>query len=116
MGPTELAHSRTRKNQNGDEQRDDRLTQDDGCVTRTAGHDPGDVHGVHEGDQTVSGQQAVRWLQGHDAAQGARVPSGAACVGAQTPVDDHQDGVQTEEDAAKTRECCVHVRSQVAGE
>lgn len=55
-------------------------TQDDGCVTRTAGDDPGDVHGVHQRDETVSGQQAVSGLQGNNAAQGTRVPSGAARV------------------------------------
>lgn len=49
------------------------LTEDHGRVADAASHDAGDVHGVDQGDETMSGQQTVSGLQGHNSTQCPRV-------------------------------------------
>lgn len=56
------------------------LTQDDGRIVHAACHYARDVHGVNEGDETVSGQQTISGLQGHDATQRPGVSCGSARV------------------------------------
>ena len=45
-----------------------------------SGHDARYVHGVDQGDEAVSGDQAVGGLQGHHPTQSPRVTSGTTRI------------------------------------